>query len=146
MALVIRLRQQGSRNRQTFRLVVTEKRNPRDGKYIEMLGWYNPLGSEGKQLKLDDERILFWVNNGAVLTKKAEDLVNQVSPEVAQNLKARKFAKRDKIREEHKKSRNRKKAGASEKVEKKAAPKKEAAPKKTVRKKATTKAAAKKAE
>jgi small subunit ribosomal protein S16 len=43
MALKIRLRQQGRKNRQTYRLVVTDIRNPRDGKYLEMIGWYNPF-------------------------------------------------------------------------------------------------------
>ena len=42
MALVIRLRQQGRNNRQTYRVVVVDSRYPRDGKYLEMLGWYNP--------------------------------------------------------------------------------------------------------
>lgn len=149
MALVIRLRQQGSRNRQTFRLVVTEKKTPRDGKYLEMLGWYNPLAGEGKELKVDHDRVLFWINNGAEITDKARHLVKKASPDVAQNLQARKFAKREKIREENKKSRNKKSALAKEaKTEKKAAPRKKAAAKKTTTRKkaAPKKAAAKKAE
>ena len=53
MALMIRLRQQGRTNRQTYRLVVTDKKNPRDGKYIEMLGWYNPHEENEKNLFID---------------------------------------------------------------------------------------------
>ncbi len=45
MALKIRLRQQGRNNRPFYRLVVTDVRSPRDGKYVEMLGWYNPFES-----------------------------------------------------------------------------------------------------
>ena len=45
MALKIRLRAQGRNNRETYRLVVADGRSPRDGKYMEMLGWYNPFES-----------------------------------------------------------------------------------------------------
>jgi small subunit ribosomal protein S16 len=55
--LVIRLRQQGMNSRQSFRLVVTNERSPRDGKYIEMLGWYNPFGAETKNLQIDVSRL-----------------------------------------------------------------------------------------
>ncbi len=48
MVLKIRLRQQGRTNRQTYRLVVTDIRNPRDGKYLEMIGWYNPFSQKEK--------------------------------------------------------------------------------------------------
>ena len=43
MALKIRLRQQGRKNRPFYRLVLTDSRTPRDGKYVEALGWYNPI-------------------------------------------------------------------------------------------------------
>ena len=46
MALKIRLRQQGRNNRPFYRLVVTDARSPRDGKYVEALGWYNPFEAE----------------------------------------------------------------------------------------------------
>jgi small subunit ribosomal protein S16 len=46
MALKIRLRQQGRNNRPFYRLVVADVRSPRDGKYLEALGWYNPFEAE----------------------------------------------------------------------------------------------------
>ena len=46
MALKIRLRQQGRKNRPFYRMVVTDVRAPRDGKYCEALGWYNPFETE----------------------------------------------------------------------------------------------------
>ncbi len=58
--LKIRLRQQGRKNRQTYRLVVTDIRNPRDGKYLEMIGWYNPF-SNTNDSQLNIERINYWV-------------------------------------------------------------------------------------
>ena len=84
MALMIRLRQQGARNRKTYRLVVIEQTNPRDGRYIEMVGSYNPLGEGEKNLQLKSERILFWLERGAVLTPKAKSLVKRGAPEALQ--------------------------------------------------------------
>jgi len=74
MALVIRLRQQGRRNKRCFRLVLSDKRFPRDGKYLENLGWYDPHESQGRlNLKLD--RIKYWLEKGAKLSENAEHLV-----------------------------------------------------------------------
>lgn len=84
MALKIRLRQQGRTNGQVYRLVVTDTRSPRDGKYIEMLGWYNPFQAEAeKNLHLDAARIQHWLDMGAQLTEKAQCLVKQGAPQVA---------------------------------------------------------------
>ena len=71
MALKIRLRQQGRTNRQTYRLVVTDIRNPRDGKYLEMIGWYNPF-STTQESQVDIERINYWVGQGAEITPSAQ--------------------------------------------------------------------------
>ena len=49
MALKIRLRQQGRAKRAFYRLVVTDSRAPRDGKYLEAVGWYNPVEVEQEQ-------------------------------------------------------------------------------------------------
>jgi small subunit ribosomal protein S16 len=83
MTLKIRLRQQGRKNQIVYRLVITDSRSPRDGKYIETLGWYNPLESEPeKTLNVSGERIQHWLNQGAVLTEKAAVLVKRGAPEV----------------------------------------------------------------
>ncbi len=83
MALKIRLRQQGRKNQQTYRLVLTDSRSPRDGKYIELLGWYNPQEAEPeKNMSVHGERIEHWLNLGAVLTHKAETLVKRGAPQV----------------------------------------------------------------
>jgi small subunit ribosomal protein S16 len=64
MAVVIRLRKEGKRNRPYFRVVVTDKESPRDGRFLELVGTYNPMGKdEGMKLKLD--RIDHWVDKGA---------------------------------------------------------------------------------
>lgn len=81
MALKIRLRQQGRNNRAFFRVVVTDVRSPRDGKYVEAIGWYNPLESElDKLLFLKTDRIQHWLDLGAQLTESVESLVAKVDP------------------------------------------------------------------
>ena len=82
MALVIRLRQQGKTNRRSFRLVVTETTAPRDGKYLEMLGWYDPHAAEDKSLHLETERIKHWLEQGALISDKAKALVKRKAPEI----------------------------------------------------------------
>lgn len=103
MALVIRMRQQGSTNRQTFRLVVTDIRNPRDGKYLEMLGWYNPSAEESKNLSIDVPRLQFWIDNGAQVSDRVKSLVKRYAPEVVQKMSVRKVEKMAKQREKRKK-------------------------------------------
>ena len=98
MALMIRLRQQGANSRQSFRLVVTDKRNPRDGKYVEMLGWYNPFGETAKNLQIDIPRLQFWLDAGAVISDRAKALVKRIAPEVVQQMTAKQVAKRTKAR------------------------------------------------
>lgn len=93
MAVKIRLRQQGRKNRQTFRLVVTDIRNPRDGKYLETLGSYDPHRAQNN-LQLNSERLTYWLSKGAELSPSAEKLVKGVAPEVIVSLKTQKNAAR----------------------------------------------------
>ena len=91
MALTIRLRQQGRNNRPFYRLVLTDVRNPRDGKYVEALGWYNPFETElDKSLSLNTARIQHWLNLGALISERAQALVEKVEPSIirAQTQKA----------------------------------------------------------
>lgn len=81
MALVIRLRKMGKNNYQTFRLVVLDKRRPRDGKYVEMLGWYNPR-VEKNNMSIKNDRVLYWLEMGAQLSDSARALVKKAAPEV----------------------------------------------------------------
>ncbi len=93
MALVIRMRQQGRKNRRTFRLVVTDSRNPRDGKYLEAVGSYDPHSAKNN-LQLIPERLAYWISKGAQISDKAEQLAKGVAPEVIQEMKDRKAATR----------------------------------------------------
>ncbi len=81
MSLKIRLRQQGRKNRPFYRLVLIESRSPRDGKYLENLGWYNPFEEEAeKNLLVKADRVAHWLEQGAVLSTRAESLVKKGAP------------------------------------------------------------------
>lgn len=73
MALTIRLRRIGSRNRPDYRLVATDSRMPRDGRFIEILGHYHPLEKPGRVV-LEEEKIYHWLESGA----ETSDTVNSL--------------------------------------------------------------------
>lgn len=90
MALKIRLRSQGATNHVTYRLVVTDSRSPRDGKYLEALGWYNPYAEEEhNRIFLKADRVQHWINCGAELSECVEGLVKQSAPAIVQALNKR---------------------------------------------------------
>jgi len=60
----IRLRRVGGKKQPTYRIIVTDKRNPRDGRFIEKIGYYNPR-TEPSTVEVDEERALYWLGNGA---------------------------------------------------------------------------------
>ena len=93
MVLVIRMRQQGRKNRQTFRLVVTDKKTPRDGKYLEAVGAYDPHRVENN-LQVNGERLSYWLSKGAQMSESAQKLVKNVAPDVIKSLQDQKNAKR----------------------------------------------------
>ena len=67
MALVIRLARTGKRGERKFRVVVKEKRDRRDGKAVEYLGWYEKREA-GSKKQLNTERIKYWISVGAQTT------------------------------------------------------------------------------
>ena len=99
MALIIRMRQQGAKGRHAYRLVVTDSKNPRDGKYLEMVGWYNPFAAEDKTYSINAERIEHWLNHGAQISENVRALVKRHSPDVIKGLTQKKVAKVAKRRE-----------------------------------------------
>lgn len=78
MALKIRLRQQGRRNRQVYRLVITDVHSKRDGKYIEMLGWYDPHIQGDQNGAVKSERVRYWVSVGAQVTEGAKSFIKRI--------------------------------------------------------------------
>src|SRR5437016_12865109 len=76
MAVAIRLRREGALNRPYFKVVVTDKRSPRDGKFIEIVGTYDPKkGGMNSTLKL--ERIEYWISKGAQPSDTVRSLIKK---------------------------------------------------------------------
>ncbi|HZJ76798.1 MAG TPA: 30S ribosomal protein S16 [Oscillospiraceae bacterium] len=73
MAVKIRLKRMGASKRPFYRIVVADSRSPRDGRFIEEIGYYNPI-SEPKQIKIDSEKAEKWLKNGAQPTDTVRDL------------------------------------------------------------------------
>ena len=76
MAVKIRLTRMGSKKRPSYRIVATDSRSPRDGKYLELIGFYNPLTNPA-EIRINEEVALKWIKNGAVLTDTAKDLFSK---------------------------------------------------------------------
>ncbi len=73
MAVKIRLKRMGAHKKPFYRVVVADARSPRDGKFIEEIGYYNPI-SEPKEVKIDSEKAQKWLKDGAQPTDTVKDL------------------------------------------------------------------------
>ncbi|MBE6767441.1 MAG: 30S ribosomal protein S16 [Ruminococcaceae bacterium] len=76
MAVKIRLRRMGAKKAPFYRIVVADSRYPRDGRFIEEIGYYNPM-EEPKVVKVDVEKAQKWIANGAQPTDTVRDLLKQ---------------------------------------------------------------------
>jgi len=76
--LKIRLAQYGSKNRRTFRIVAIDENKRRNGKPVEILGFYNPLVKPA-QFKIDKDRLNYWKSQGAVITIGVSKLLDKAS-------------------------------------------------------------------
>ncbi len=78
--VIIRLARGGSKKSPFYSVVVADSRNRRDGRFIERVGFYNPIAKAGlESLRLDSERIAYWRSNGAQLSDRVALLVKQAS-------------------------------------------------------------------
>jgi len=73
MAVKIRLQRHGSKKRPFYRLVAADSRSPRDGRYLEIIGTYNPT-TEPASVKIDSEKAQKWLNEGAKPTDTVKNL------------------------------------------------------------------------
>jgi small subunit ribosomal protein S16 len=73
MAVKIRLKRMGAKKKPFYRIVVADSRSPRDGRFIEEIGFYNPV-SEPKEITIDVEKAVKWLNCGAKPTDTVNDL------------------------------------------------------------------------
>lgn len=76
----IRLARSGAKKRPFYHIVVTDSRNARDGRYIERLGFFNPVAT-GQEMRLhvDAERVAQWVQTGALVSERVEHLIKEVA-------------------------------------------------------------------
>jgi small subunit ribosomal protein S16 len=74
MAVKLRLRRMGAKKNPFYRIVVADSRSPRDGKFIEVVGTYNPLTGD---VKIEEEIVLNWLNTGAVPTDTVRSLFSK---------------------------------------------------------------------
>jgi small subunit ribosomal protein S16 len=72
----IRLRRMGAKKRPFYRVVVADSRSPRDGKYIDELGYYDPT-KDPAVIKIDEEKAIRWIFNGAQPTDTARSLLRK---------------------------------------------------------------------
>ena len=76
--VVIRLSRSGAKKRPFFNMVVADSRNPRDGRFIERLGFYNPKAPEGQEkLRIHMDRLTYWQGRGVQLSDTSARLVKQ---------------------------------------------------------------------
>ena len=76
MAVKIRLRRMGAKKSPFYRIVVADSRFPRDGRFIEEIGYYNPL-EEPSVVKVDPEKVKKWIANGAQPTDTVRALLKK---------------------------------------------------------------------
>ena len=83
--VVIRLARGGAKKRPFYSLVVADSRRARDGRYVERVGYYNPMAAQGeRKLDIAMERVAYWQSHGAQLSTTVRRLVRQQAGEAKQ--------------------------------------------------------------
>ncbi len=93
MAVKLRLMRMGAKKRPFYRIVATDSRSRRDGEYIELIGTYNPISSN-KDVKINEEVALKWLNNGAIPSDTVRNLLKDAG--IMKKFAEAKNAKEDK--------------------------------------------------
>ena len=78
MSVKIRLARHGAKKRPFYRIVVADSESPRDGKFLEVVGTYNPL-MDPAEVNLKDERVKYWMDQGAIPTGTVKSLLKKQS-------------------------------------------------------------------
>lgn len=89
MAVKLRLKRMGAKQKPFYRIVAADARSPRDGRFIETVGTYNPI-SKPTSVSIDEEKALKWLNNGAIPTDTVRSILSKegIMAKYAQNKKA----------------------------------------------------------
>ncbi|WWO95639.1 MAG: 30S ribosomal protein S16 [Candidatus Dasytiphilus stammeri] len=76
--IIVRLARHGAKKKPFYKVVVTDKRNPRNGRFIERVGFFNPIANNrDKVLLLNLDRIVYWINQGAQLSERVHYLIKK---------------------------------------------------------------------
>lgn len=117
MAVKLRLRRMGKKKQPIYKVVAADTRSPRDGKFLEAVGIYNPL-TNPHTVDLKEDRVHYWLDNGAQPTDTVKSLLRQKGITLKKELTKKKLSE-EKIQEELENWQKLKEAGAAKKVQKK---------------------------
>ena len=82
--VTIRLARGGAKKRPFYSIVVTDSRNARDGRFIERVGFFNPVArGQEERLRLNMERLAYWISNGAQTSERVAQLVKEAQKAAA---------------------------------------------------------------
>ncbi len=76
MAVKLRLKRMGSKQKPFYRIVAADSRSPRDGKFLEVVGTYDPIKSENT-VTIKEDRVLYWMHEGAIPTDTVRSLLSK---------------------------------------------------------------------
>ncbi len=76
MAVKLRLKRMGAKQRPFYRIVAADERSPRDGRFLETVGTYNPITNPA-EIKIDEEKAMYWLNNGAIPTETVRNILSK---------------------------------------------------------------------
>lgn len=124
MAVKIRMKRLGAKKRPFYRIVVADERSPRDGKFIEEIGYYNPI-SEPKEFKINSERVEYWLGVGAKPTTTVARLLKTDFEDLAEKVAEKKKVEAEKKAKEAEELRLKLEAEEKERLEAEAAAKAE---------------------
>lgn len=117
MAVKLRLRRMGKKKQPIYKMVAADSRSPRDGKFLEAVGFYNPL-TKPHTLDLKEDRILYWLNVGAQPTHTVKSLLRQQGITLKKELISKGFDE-EKVKSELENWQKMKEAGSKKRTEKK---------------------------
>ncbi len=76
MAVKLRLKRMGSKRRPFYRVVASDARSPRDGRFIEVVGTYNPITNPA-EISMKEDKVMYWLSNGAIPTDTVKNLLSK---------------------------------------------------------------------
>lgn len=76
MAVKLRLKRMGAKQRPFYRIVAADSRFPRDGRFLEVVGKYKPITNTA-ETKIDEEKAMYWLKNGAIPTETVRNILSK---------------------------------------------------------------------